>query len=257
MNTRFSFQLISGIAFALTCFFLVTGSLYISILEQRATPVKIKTQLLITNTPSTVLVVPVTPNRQPLISASTSVTSAIPGTKTSTPRATSTIIKIYFTTTANPTLITISETPEPTQTCRVPTGWVPYIIQPGDTLSYLSHSTGVSLSQMQSANCLNDSNLIRSGQQIFVPYLPPQATQTQIWDPTQTQVWQPTTAPYPPYPNPSETSPESTSEPEYTVTPIYLTPGEPGMPVSSPVSLPTESAYPADTLDAPASTGLP
>jgi len=257
MNTRFSFQLISGIAFALACFFLVAGSLYISILEQRATPVKVKTQLVKTATPSAVLVIPVTPNRQPLITASISVTSTISDTKISAPRATSTIIKIYFTTTVNPTLISTSETPEPTQSCRVPTGWVPYIIQSGDTLSYLSHSTGVSLPQIQSANCLSDSNLIRSGQQIFVPYLPPQATQTQIWGPTQTPVWQPTIAPYPPYPYPSETSPESTSEPEYTVTPIYLTPGEPGMPASSPVSLPSETAYPANTLEAPASTGLP
>jgi hypothetical protein len=62
--------------------------------------------------------------------------------------------------------------PPPTLTptvCAGRAGWVPYIIQQGDTLFSISRQAGVSLAEMQQVNCIADPNAIYYGQVILVP----------------------------------------------------------------------------------------
>lgn len=56
--------------------------------------------------------------------------------------------------------------------CGAPWGWVTYIVQSGDTLSSLSRAFGVSISELQNANCLGSSVLIYAGQALNVPNVP-------------------------------------------------------------------------------------
>ncbi len=69
---------------------------------------------------------------------------------------------------------------QPTNTpsipCGPPWGWVYYTVQPGDTLSHISQMFGVSVYDLQVANCMGNQTLIRSGQKLFVPNRP-----TQTW----------------------------------------------------------------------------
>jgi len=61
--------------------------------------------------------------------------------------------------------------PLPTHTpipCGPPKGWVSYIVQQGDTLYRLGKAYGVSVAQLQRANCISGS-LIQIGQSLFVP----------------------------------------------------------------------------------------
>lgn len=65
----------------------------------------------------------------------------------------------------NPTL-----SPSPTN-CVHPLNWVWYTVQAGDTLSSLSRTTGVTVAQLQQANCLGTSTQIVTGQNLSVPKL--------------------------------------------------------------------------------------
>jgi len=54
--------------------------------------------------------------------------------------------------------------------CGPPGGWVIYTVHPGDTMYSLSHAYGVSIAQLQAANCLaSGQTSLRSGQQLWVP----------------------------------------------------------------------------------------
>lgn len=68
--------------------------------------------------------------------------------------------------------------PRPTRTpipCGPPAGWTVYVVQPGDTLYRISQAYGIKPSELQFANCLGGSTLIRVGQKLYVP---PWATRT-------------------------------------------------------------------------------
>ncbi len=70
--------------------------------------------------------------------------------------------------------------PTPTRTpipCGPPQGWVTYTVQPGDTLYHISVAYGVTVRQLQNANCLGNSTLILTGQLLYVP---PGPTRTPI-----------------------------------------------------------------------------
>lgn len=69
----------------------------------------------------------------------------------------------------------VEETPIPTLTpvlCGPPTGWVPYTIKANDTLYLLSVYFGVSIYELQLANCMGTSTLIRTGDILYVPRYP-------------------------------------------------------------------------------------
>jgi LysM repeat protein len=55
--------------------------------------------------------------------------------------------------------------------CAPPSGWVIYIVQPGDTLYNLALRLNLTAYQLQLANCLPSSYLY-AGQRLFVPFYP-------------------------------------------------------------------------------------
>ncbi len=61
-----------------------------------------------------------------------------------------------------------TEQPLPQCTAAVPDGWVPYTVQPGDNLTVIADRAGVSVAELQAANCL-DSEVILIGAQLYVP----------------------------------------------------------------------------------------
>lgn len=63
--------------------------------------------------------------------------------------------------------------PNPTNTflpCGRPGGWVLYIVKAGDTMFSLAKAFGISIAQLQNANCIrsNQTNL-KTGQSLWVP----------------------------------------------------------------------------------------
>jgi LysM repeat protein len=77
--------------------------------------------------------------------------------------------------------------------CQTPLSWVPYVVQPGDTLYHLSVAYGVTTAQLQQANCMGSSTFLKVGQTLFVPPVQPQPTI--VLPPTYTS-----TSTYPPLP---------------------------------------------------------
>lgn len=101
---------------------------------------------------------------------------------TPAPSATPTNTPVTQTPTTAPT-VTATLTPTPSPTIRIsptaticspimPSGWVSYAIQTGDTLSDLAARTDISIDQLLTVNCLSDPRLIIVGQQIFLPRTP-------------------------------------------------------------------------------------
>ncbi|MES0361616.1 MAG: CPBP family glutamic-type intramembrane protease, partial [Anaerolineales bacterium] len=68
-------------------------------------------------------------------------------------------------------LIPSQPTVHPTQ-CGSPPGWVDYIVQSGDTLWAISIRTDESVETLLLANCLENADLIFTGQRLYVPHLP-------------------------------------------------------------------------------------
>ncbi len=72
--------------------------------------------------------------------------------------------------TETPTGVVVS--PMPTHTlasCGRPASWIVYIVRPGDSLYSLSVAYGVSVAELERANCMGNSTLLHSGQILYVP----------------------------------------------------------------------------------------
>ena len=83
--------------------------------------------------------------------------------------------------------------------CGPPVGWILYIIQAGDNLFQIGLAHGVTVAQLQAANCMGASTYIRAGQKLFVPYVAISTststpTSTLTPTPTQTNTLLPATA---------------------------------------------------------------
>jgi len=138
--------------------------------------------------------------------------------------------------------------------CGPPIGWVVHVVRPGDTLYSLSVRSGVGIDAIRRANCLR-GYIIRVGQALYLPPLPPVPTQTppppgtptlpSTATPTETST--PTLTPPPPLTqSPTATaSPSATGYPTPTATPT-LTGTPPRTPTRTPT--PTESPGPTSTL---------
>lgn len=167
----------------------------------------------------------------------------------------------------------ITPTPVPI-TCGPPPDWVKYIIRPEDTLWNLSRRLGVSVEEIQQANCMTTTRL-RVGQPIYLPAVPPTLTPTPSRTPTVTPTSTPTRTPTP---TPSATttftpthtptaSPTFTPSPTGTVTPTFTptftptpTPTATGTPTLIPTSAPTPTLTPGPTstfTPAPTATTAP
>lgn len=71
------------------------------------------------------------------------------------------------------TQVAVFSTSAPVITCTtVPTGWLPYVIVPGDTLGILAILTFSSVTDLASANCITNPDLIYVDQTIYVPQAP-------------------------------------------------------------------------------------
>jgi LysM repeat protein len=69
----------------------------------------------------------------------------------------------------------VPEAPTSTSTpipCGPPTGWFSYTVRDNDTLYLLHVYFGVSIYELQMANCLGNSTLIRTGDILYVPSYP-------------------------------------------------------------------------------------
>ena len=139
---------------------------------------------------------------------------------------------------------------EPPVQCGPPYGWVLYTVRAGDTLYSLSKAFGVSVFQLQSANCLGNSTLIRIGQRLYVPFVLPSP-------PHPTPTPQPTFTPLPSE-TPTDTpsfSPTPTVGPSESPTPT-LSPTLPPPPYT-PTPTPSLPPPPTDTPTAQATDDLP
>jgi len=117
--------------------------------------------------------------------------------------------------------------------CGPPSGWVIYIVQPNDSLSHLGQKFGVTVADLQEANCMGIEVTIYSGQKLYVPNVPvltvpvyPTRTPTESVSPTEEYEVSTNT------PEPVSTdTPFPTDTPQLTDTP-----------------LPTSTTHPTNTL---------
>lgn len=122
---------------------------------------------------------------------------------------------------------------QPTQPrCGPPPGWVRYVVQPNDNLYRLSLAFGVSVQELQWANCLASPDVIRVGDTLWVPNVP-----TRTPSPTATT---PVTPPSSTPVTPSPVVPSATPPPTATVT-------ETPTPTLTSTSTPTETSTPTPT----------
>ncbi len=76
-----------------------------------------------------------------------------------------------------PPILAPTETFTPTaSTCGAPANWITYTVQTGDSLIGLAEATGVSVDEIQYANCLDDETKILVGQKLRLPKFPVEAT---------------------------------------------------------------------------------
>lgn len=141
--------------------------------------------------------------------------------------------------------------------CVAPNGWIPYTVKPTDSIFRLSLVYGISVADLQVANCLGESTYVRPGEIIYVPN-PPTST------PTYTPV--PPTATFMKLilsPTPSPTK-EDEPEPKPTLVPTRPpnasptsrpdptnTPRPPDTPTARPPASPTNTSPPILTPTSP------
>ena len=140
--------------------------------------------------------------------------------------------------------------------CGPPSGWAVTIVQPGDKLSLIARRYGVTVSALQTANCLENPNRIRAGQRLYVPY-------TLYTAPTAVRYPSPT--PYVVYPTPwlpTLTPVVVILTPVVpTATPVIVIPTEvpadPPTPEPPPTEPPMPTPPPEDTPVPPPDTPVP
>lgn len=176
--------------------------------------------------PGTLLYLPVSPTQEPSF----------------TPPPALPTVAVPPTTAVQPTIAAATR-----PACGAPSGWVLYTVQPQDTLFRLANAYGITVSQLQRANCISGT-LIRAGTRIYVPNV---ATRTPTV--TLTNV-PPSSTPVPP-------TVTSTITPTASDTAVVIpteTPAE--VPSLTPTQAPTEPATrtPEDTPSPPpADTSVP
>lgn len=162
------------------------------------------------------------------------------------------------------TIIYVPGAPPPTRIpCGPPPGWVYYIVKSGDTLYSIGRAHGVSVAQLQTANCLSSTN-IRVGQRLYVPNMP-----TMVPSSTPTPSMTPSPEPsatltfVPPSLTPTIVIPSSTPiTPTLTFTPSSATATEtPTITATSSTEIPTITdtpiSSPSETPAPPTPTSTP
>ena len=154
-------QVLWGIIIALITIVIILGAILLSQVEANtgSKPATASPTTQVKTAP------PITASPTPTTQASP---TSVPPTSTS-----SAATAVPATSTATKTLPT--STPSE---CGQPKGWVAYYIHQGDTLYRLSLAYGVTVSQLQQANCMGQSTLLMTGHTLFVP---PWATLTPMF----------------------------------------------------------------------------
>jgi LysM repeat protein len=104
--------------------------------------------------------------------------------------------------------------------CRPPGNWVVYRVQPGDNLYRISLKYRITVAQLQRGNCMGTSQLIYSGQRLYVPNVAtstPDATNTPA--PSATLPPTATDSPVPLTPTDTPVPPSATTAPSDTPAP--------------------------------------
>ncbi len=120
--------------------------------------------------------------------------------------------------------------------CGPPPGWIVYTVQPNDNLFRLSQAFGMSMYDLQRANCMGNSTLLLAGSRIYVPNVP---TRTPMATATNTPAPAPRPTQTPTRPQPTATS-IPTSSPAPTMVPTATS-------TSVPTLAPTTEASPIAT----------
>jgi membrane protease YdiL (CAAX protease family)/LysM repeat protein len=182
--------------------------------------------------PALVLLVTPTPSSQ--VSQATPAPSVSP--------ATGIVLTLTPTITPSPSFIYTTALTS-TLTCGIPQGWVVYTVHSGDTLSGLSLLFGVSVAQLQNANCLT-TTVIHTRQSLYVPFLPIPNTpspNTATPFPSATSMLETDTpAPATPSDTPLPQTDTDTPHPAVTDTPLPV-------PTDTPVPVPTATSPPVPT----------
>jgi len=149
---------------------------------------------------------------------------------------------------------TATKTPTAISTsCGAPDGWVIYIVKVGDTLTSIAEDQGVSITELQNANCLTAA-AVYVGQRLYVPHnyvstpvptwtatkIPP-ATAAFTNTPFPTKTQEPTEAPT------QEPTLQPTLEPTATEIPPLPTETSPPIPSETPIPPPTDPPGPTAT----------
>lgn len=138
------------------------------------------------------------------------------------------------------TIFYVPGVPLPTDPpCGPPPGWVYYIVQEGDTLFRISRAYGVSVAQLQAANCLGSSSTIRVGQKLYVPNVTPKL-------PSSTPMMTATSTPMP-------SATPTTSKPSASPTPVP-TKITTAAPTNSPTATDTSTPTPEPATSIPTNT---
>ncbi|MFQ3566948.1 MAG: LysM peptidoglycan-binding domain-containing protein [Aggregatilineales bacterium] len=56
--------------------------------------------------------------------------------------------------------------------CPPPPNWIPYTVEPGDSMGLLAQQTNSTINELAAANCLADPNQIYVGQVLYLPRPP-------------------------------------------------------------------------------------
>jgi LysM repeat protein len=158
-------QVLRGIVIALASFGLILGGFSLSLTEGNiASTLASEHTLVTTNSVTSQLITPSeNSSTLPLISPPTpslTLTSSFTTTSTQTP-------------TVLPT------------SCSHPVGWLPYVVQPGDTLEKIASLNQADPLELQQANCLQEATGLIPGKVLYVPPVP---TPTQLLVPSHTPV---------------------------------------------------------------------
>ena len=145
-------------------------------------------------------------------------------------------------------------TPSPTRTpspiatrdplvCGPEPGWILYTVKPNDNLFRLSITYGITVEDLRWANCLGASNLINTGQQLYVPPNPVQDPET-----TSVPTTEPPTVQVTETPAPTATTTQTATPEPVTATPTSeaptLTPTQTGTTPPTGTSTPTPTQSP-------------
>ncbi len=154
-------QFLTGIAIAIGSVLLVLSAMSLSLSEGNLAAETISTQ----PAPSA------SPTHQALVTATASQDTSTPIVQGNSPTPSATLT------------LTIAPSLTPSTVCPPPKGWVSYVVETSDTVALLAQHSGVSVEQIQKANCLLTTDLL-PGSILYIPFA--QSTATAQASPTAT-----------------------------------------------------------------------